>query len=225
MPRKGSNIYKRKDGRWEGRYIKDRQPSGKAVFGYVYAYSYKEAKAKLNLAISGQSCSSKCRTPGSTISELSALWLENQKVRVKESTYNKYRNILNKYILPDIGSVCLQELSLIRVSELCDTLLTRGGQHGNGLSEKTIADTISVIRSVIQYSANIGYCCSFDVHALRIHQKPQELRILSHHDQKMLYTYLCENPCIHNIGILIYLLTGLRIGKVCALCWEDAEIR
>jgi len=29
MPRTGANIYKRKDGRWEGRYIKDRQPSGK----------------------------------------------------------------------------------------------------------------------------------------------------------------------------------------------------
>ena len=63
MPRTGENIYKRKDGRWEGRYIKDRQPSGKALFGYVYAYSYKEVKAKLNLAISGQSIPSKRRMP------------------------------------------------------------------------------------------------------------------------------------------------------------------
>ena len=46
MPRTGANVYKRKDGRWEGRYIKDRQPSGKAVYGYVYAHSYKEVKEK-----------------------------------------------------------------------------------------------------------------------------------------------------------------------------------
>lgn len=41
MPRKGENIYKRKDGRWEGRYIKARSKTGKAVYGYVYAPTYK----------------------------------------------------------------------------------------------------------------------------------------------------------------------------------------
>ena len=40
MPRRGENIYKRKDGRWEGRYIRGRTPAGKAEYGYVYAKSY-----------------------------------------------------------------------------------------------------------------------------------------------------------------------------------------
>ena len=44
MPRKGENIYKRKDGRWEGRYIKGRRSDGKAIYGYLYAYSYRELK-------------------------------------------------------------------------------------------------------------------------------------------------------------------------------------
>lgn len=47
MPRKGENIYKRKDGRWEGRYIKS-HINGRAKYGYIYAKSYKEAKEKLN---------------------------------------------------------------------------------------------------------------------------------------------------------------------------------
>ena len=51
MSRKGENIYKRKDGRWEGRYIKARSQSGKAVYGYVYAPTYKEAKRKRSQAI------------------------------------------------------------------------------------------------------------------------------------------------------------------------------
>ncbi len=46
MPRKGENIYKRKDGRWEGRYIKARSQTGKAIYGYVYAPTYKEVKQK-----------------------------------------------------------------------------------------------------------------------------------------------------------------------------------
>lgn len=221
MPRTGENIYKRKDGRWEGRYIKDRQPSGKVILGYVYAHSYKEVKAKLNLAMSGQAPHSNRRAPGATVSELSELWLESKKLRVKESTYNKYGNIIRKYIKPYIGSICLQDLSLTCIAALCDTLLSSGGQHATGLSEKTVADTVSVLRSIIQHSVNMGYPCAFDVRTIRIHQKPRELRILSQHDQKVLYTHLYDNPSIHNLGILICLLTGLRIGEVCALCWED----
>ena len=50
LSRKGENIYKRKDGRWEGRYIKGHNDTKKAIYGYVYAYSYKEVKEKLNTA-------------------------------------------------------------------------------------------------------------------------------------------------------------------------------
>ena len=46
MPRTGENIYKRKDGRWEGRYIKKHTASGKIVYGYLYARSYRDVKEK-----------------------------------------------------------------------------------------------------------------------------------------------------------------------------------
>ena len=47
MPRKGENIHKRKDGRWEGRYIKKHDISGKAIYGSVYAKTYLDVKRKL----------------------------------------------------------------------------------------------------------------------------------------------------------------------------------
>lgn len=55
MPKRGENIYKRKDGRWEGRYIRGRSPSGRAEYGYVYAGSYRECRAKR------QKCLDACR--------------------------------------------------------------------------------------------------------------------------------------------------------------------
>ena len=51
MARRGENIYKRKDGRWEGRYIRERTPEGQAVYGYVYGRSYREVKEKKMEAI------------------------------------------------------------------------------------------------------------------------------------------------------------------------------
>ena len=47
MARRGENIYKRKDGRYEGRYIKYYDMSGKAVYGYIYSKNYAEIKEKL----------------------------------------------------------------------------------------------------------------------------------------------------------------------------------
>ena len=43
--KKGENIFKRKEERLEGRYIKDRR-NGKAVYGYVFGKSYMESKTK-----------------------------------------------------------------------------------------------------------------------------------------------------------------------------------
>ena len=52
MPKKGENIYKRKDGRWEGRYIRFRNVGGKPEYGYIYGKSYAEVKQKLMTATS-----------------------------------------------------------------------------------------------------------------------------------------------------------------------------
>lgn len=47
MPKTGENIYKRKDGRWEARFISGRKPDGRAKYTSVYARTYAAAKAKL----------------------------------------------------------------------------------------------------------------------------------------------------------------------------------
>ena len=47
MARRGENIHKRKDGRWEGRYIKARTPDRRICWGYVYGTTYAEVKQRL----------------------------------------------------------------------------------------------------------------------------------------------------------------------------------
>ena len=86
MARKGENIYKRKDGRWEGRYIKSRSSTGKANYGYVYAKSYREVKAKL---ISQSSCTSNSVTVDPEISsdqfeQVAMEWFQAICPKVKE---------------------------------------------------------------------------------------------------------------------------------------------
>ena len=55
MPKRGENIRKRKDGRWEGRYKRQTMLNGKTQYGSVYGKTYKEVKEKLKeLGLAGR---------------------------------------------------------------------------------------------------------------------------------------------------------------------------
>ena len=59
MARHGENIYQRKDGRWEGRYVKGKDENGRTKYGYVYSKKYTDVKRRLTILrakCSGSDC-------------------------------------------------------------------------------------------------------------------------------------------------------------------------
>lgn len=98
MPRKGENIYKRKDGRWEARYVKGCTTEGKTAYGYCYGKTYREAKAKVTEA-KARLVQNLPHTGGGTrrcFSSYCDEWLKINRSKVKESTYVKYLSMLDK---------------------------------------------------------------------------------------------------------------------------------
>lgn len=86
---KGENIFKRKDGRWEARYIKGYELSGKIKYGFCYGKTYREAKKKVTKCKAAlvnekpvPSANSRRR-----FSFYCDEWLRLRKPKVKESTY------------------------------------------------------------------------------------------------------------------------------------------
>lgn len=131
MSRKGENIYKRKDGRWEGRYIKSRTCTGKIVYGYVYAKTYREVKAKLRekaLSYNAQPVVSVAAS-SALFSEIASDWFANIGLQTKESTRNMYHNILCDYILPEYGERTLDSITYDFIESHCNFLLTSGGKR------------------------------------------------------------------------------------------------
>lgn len=227
MPRKGENIYKRKDGRWEGRYIKSRSPNGKALYGYVYSKSYRDVKAKLAQAISSNTRTRQDNSPSNGVKSFdnyAATWISIRRSQVKESTANKYQNLLNSYILPIIGTTPLEQMTHDYIESYCNDLLCTGGTKGTGLSPKTVSDILSLIRNILRSAANSGASLSCDVSSITIKQVSKEMRVLSRSEQERLCQYLYADLNSSNVGILVCLFTGLRIGEVCALRWEDISM-
>lgn len=226
MPRTGENIYKRKDGRWEARYLKCKTVSGKACYGYVYGKTYREAKEKRLNAISQSLAINKREIPqcNDTFGDAARKWLTVTEVQIKESSVVKYQYILEKHILPVFQDLCVSELTNERIQDFSIQLLSDGTEQGKGLSSKTVSDILSVLRSILSYAGKQGKKIATDGSGVRIRRTQKPLRVLTRNEQNVLSSYLVKNSDQKNTGILLCLYSGIRVGELCALRWEDISL-
>ena len=228
MPRKGENIYKRKDGRWEGRYIKGHSKANKIQYGYIYAYSYKEAKEKLNLA---KSRNSKKTIETNMNSNLQYeywvdLWLDNKKPFVKESTYIRYKNLIKNHIKPTLGAFDINEIDTACIQRFIADKSINGKKDGSGgLSSKSLYDLLLVIKETLAYVEEYYHKANYiDYKKITIKKTSHEMRVLSTTEEKNLNNVLLKQTDRYKLGVLICLYTGIRIGELCALKWKNISL-
>ena len=221
MSKKGENIFKRKDGRWEARYIHHYE-NGKAKYRSIYATTYSKAKAKRIEEMKNiDTILDNLNSESITLKELSYMWLSNVKISVKESTYTRYYRVINKYILPFFGDTKLKYIESKNVYEFPEKLLNSGGLNKGTLSPKTVTDIISILKSVFKYGKENGYVCP-DISKLKYPSKTKKpISILSTNEQIKIENILFNSDEPICLGILFTLFTGIRIGELCGLKWED----
>ena len=131
------NIYKRKDGRFEGRIPFGRDDNGNLKYRYLYSRSLAQLKEKM---LSAYAASEKYSPVvcSKTLQELSLEWLSCAKLRVKESSYCCYERIVTKYIIPYFKQTKYCGLNTPKINAFIEYLLKYGRSDGNGgLSAKT----------------------------------------------------------------------------------------
>lgn len=219
MPRYKENIYKRKDGRWEGRYIKGYH-DGKAKYGSVYARTYTEVHKKLiNAIITAPKLTAE---PEIKMSGILYEWLEFQKDSVKKSTFSTYYRMIHTHIEPMLGHLKPQEITAPLIESLLLEKLKNGRLDGTGgLSNKTVQDMVIIIRSVISYAKSKNINLNAGRLGLKLKGKKGKIKTLSNADQTKLLQCIKTDMDYNKAGILLCLYTGLRIGEVCALLWSD----
>lgn len=226
MPKRGENIYKRKDGRWEGRYIKGQNPNGKNAYHSVYGKSYREVKMKLQQQHTGAE-KTRLKSGSMTLEKLMETWLSANSQSLKQSSYQRYRFLIEKHIIPLLGDLKLSHLSLAILNQFKEHELTNGRLDGHGgLSPKTVSDIMSIIRSGIRLlTAEHGYENTFIETVKRPSIKLRPVSVLSQTETILVTREIITNPTMTNIAILLSLEAGIRLGEVCALKWNDFDLR
>ena len=215
MSKKGENIYKRKDGRWEARYIKGYRPDGKTYYGYAYGKTYREAKNKCQAAKTSIIQKSPPVSLNSRFSFYCDNWLSLISLKVKYSTTVKYYSIVENHIKPFLGGMSPHNITTNIVEAFTRKLL-----YEKKLSPKTTKDILIVLRSILKHTNNLP---AVDIYYPK--QQPKEMRVLTKEEQFRLVSYLSTDMDIFKFGTLLALLTGMRIGEICALKWENISFK
>lgn len=269
MPRRGENIRKRKDGRWEGRYIAARREDGRAFYKSVYAQSYSEVKYKLALAKGAAARETQeqqkkakdttasrtheaeicrvdyladfgadpdagraARTKAPQVCDIPEVihpfrdvcveWLDSVSRNVRQSTYVKYHNICKKHIIPHLGAVSCEKLTTARLNAFTEELRRPAAAEEKPLSDSSVRTVCTILNSVIRYASAKGYMDGLPPVTVKS-ETWRPVKVLSCTEQRRLTRYILANPDNGRIGILICLYTGIRIGEVCALRWDDID--
>lgn len=212
MPRKGENIRKRKDGRWEARYEKCRDQNGRIQYGYLYGRTY-EAVKKKKLAVLCQNNLQNYPGKCYVFRNLSEEWMLSMRYAVKLSTYACYETLLDTHILPEFGDMPLKYISSASVYAFSEKLKQQG------LSPRTIKNLLILFHSILRYGEKQGYLnlSQLEFRYPKINTSPFQL--ISHEHLTKLITVLSAEDSEFPIGILLCIYTGIRVGD------DDDKIR
>ena len=152
-----------------------------------------------------------------TLEELTKKWLLYKKTTVKESTYFRYKYIISKYILTYFKSKTINDLKNYDFNIYIDYLSKK-------VSTKTLQDIILIFKAILKYSErkfDIDY--KLDLISIPKHNQ-EEINILTDKEKTKLEEYCLTSKDLRTVGIAICLNTGLRIGEICALTWNNINL-
>lgn len=144
-------------------------------------------------------------------------------VRVK--TYERYRCSINNHILPYIGQIPLDQLTTEDVQKMLNDLLLSGGEDKQGLSPRTVNAARMTLKTALDKAYHLRKIPYNPVEATKACRTDRaQISILSRPDAKKLLAAAKEYEQNAYIAVMLALSTGMRIGEIFGLLWENIDL-
>ena len=224
------NIRKRKDGRWEGRYIAGHDENGKPIRKNVLGKTQADVRDKLKAAIELAQSLDVSKAENYTVEQWVNTWYElYSKPNIRESTQDYYQRFIRLHIIPHIGHIKLTKLTSRDIQKMYNEVREHGRTRKEqkektpGLSNAYVRGMHTMLHNCLDQAVKeklIPYNPSDDCIIPKLQK--EEMKILKPEDMA---AYLKEAD---QRGVLpmffLVLCTGLRRGEIAALLWEDLNM-
>ena len=153
---------------------------------------------------------------------ISEQWLTSKQPQVKESTYVKYTNLLRNHILPELGEMPISLITTDDVEKFLQDQAKSGMKNvRKPMSAKSVRDMYAVIKAILGWAESHDYQAGCSIKKIQLKSGENNLATFNASQTQKLVDFLVDANNEKCNEILISLYTGIRIGELCALRWED----
>lgn len=212
--------------RGKNSYFLEYMCDGERYSQTVKAKNDKDASTLLALFIAEVEKGNFSNSSSLTFVELSQLFLDKYaKDNLSPTTYNDYKNRLNKYILEDFGTMKINRIKRLHIQEFANKLINE-----YNLSSKTVKNYIKLISSIFNKGIEWNLLDSNVADKVSIpknHKKQKKKVILYSYEELNLFVKALQKLKDKELKMAIYtsLNTGARRGEVMALTFEDINTK
>ena len=222
-------VRKRADGRWEGRIVVGHKEDGSPIFRSVFARTQKEVMRKLHSQIETYRDVELTEESNMTLGEWMDKWLDDyMALTIRESTMDSYQTMTKHYIKPYLGGEKIGSITTADIQQLYNWLRENGRVNEHYEKGNTLSD--SMIRSIHMM---LHQAMDAAVRERLIVKNPTEgtvipknnyppKQILTEEQLKRFLDVVKQDP-VWSDFFYTELTTGMRLGEICGLKWQDFE--
>jgi integrase len=207
-------LFKRKDGRWQASFVPE---NGKRL--YFYGKTQKEALEKLRKAQQEDQKGLLATGPKLRLGEYLVHWVEAtyKPPMARHTTYVQYRSMIHKHLVPGLGQVFLQKLTVQQLQAFYAQKIEEG------LKTRTIAIIHAVLHKALENAVKWNLLSRNIATLATVPQKTShEVKTLSASEARKLIE-AAQDSRIEALLVLA-ITTGMRRGELLGLRWDDIDL-
>ncbi len=150
-------------------------------------------------------------------------WLETKKETIKKSTFCKYEQLVRLHIRPYFAKITCAKINQKLIDEYY-AAISKKSVEGHPLATGTLRCLCMIVNSTLRLAQEQGYLKNQYLLIPKLSRDYHLVHVFSKENQTLLEQYLFAHPSQYSCGILLALYTGIRIGELCALTFEDLDL-